>query len=673
MKRSNVQSAHQRSPVIHGALFILLIAVLMLFSVNCPADTDYPPQLPTGYNCDFDGTSPYRTVGGVGDAGQGAGVAIGDINRNGKKDIVLMAYDNPGGENTFRYRIGWDINLSNGEPTSWKTGYTTVAGVGVEGQGAGIELADIDGNGILDMILMAYDNSPGANTFRYKVGWNISTNGVAASWSNKIEVSGVGYESDGAGLAVADIDQNGQMDLVLMAEDNPAGNNSYRYRIGWNLNSSGIASSWTSNYFTVPSMGDNSQGADIIIADIDLDDELDLVIMTYDEGRNQWNNIRYRVGWRMDADGSVKDWSRWFFLRGMGKVGAGAGLDYFMNTTGSYDKPTLCFMVYDDQSGPNNFRYFMRPVTTSGTCYGYADHNPPTPNNNLIVPGSPLGPPGSFVLNTRYGFNLFNLNMSLVQQTAEDALAYFVFSCFFSALIGENPEACWYNWPDDDVNWASIYGHQNFSTEMCPDLLVAAVALYVDAHMGYVTDDVNSYVLNTIFNLNYPHGAEAVPAYYVINYTNPSRQPNLISDLTAHNASWGQEYNDGNLFHGDCEDYAILRHALLRALGFNSEFIWTAGAPLHAFNIVLYKGTYRVMDYGRIENYLCRPSGITIGMGAAWNESNGPYFSSRSRQWYKDLVERRIWPDRCGAAGAGWSFTRIHRPDFENNSKCNCP
>jgi hypothetical protein len=39
---------------------------------------------------------------------QGAGIALGDINGNGKPDLVVFHLDNPGGENHGDYRIGYD-------------------------------------------------------------------------------------------------------------------------------------------------------------------------------------------------------------------------------------------------------------------------------------------------------------------------------------------------------------------------------------------------------------------------------------------------------------------------------------------------------------------------------------------------------------------------------------
>lgn len=58
----------------------------------------------------------YIQVPGVGDLGQGAGIAIGNIDNNPMPDVVIMAYDNPAGANSFRYRIGWNLNRDGTRP-----------------------------------------------------------------------------------------------------------------------------------------------------------------------------------------------------------------------------------------------------------------------------------------------------------------------------------------------------------------------------------------------------------------------------------------------------------------------------------------------------------------------------------------------------------------------------
>ena len=630
--------------------FILFISILFLVTGNINASE---PHLAAGASCDMTGTTPYIKIDGVGDQGQGAGVAFADINRNGKPDIVLMAYDNPAQGNSFRYRIGWDFNYSTGKATSWANGYKTVTGVGWEGEGAGIAIADIDGNGILDMVVMAYDAPAGANNFRYRIGWNLSTNGSTNNWSNTVEIGGVGDEGDGAGVALGDINGNGTLDMVLMATD---GKN-FRYRVGWDLAANGTTANWSNNLF-VAGMGGVAEGADVALGDIDLDGTLDLVLMTYDAPGGA-NNFRYRIGWHLGNNGVARDLSRWYMLKGFGHLRQGAGLAYqYHNSSG----PVLVLMAYDNPSGANNFRYSMLPVTTSGTTYAVADDVPPNPNNILSVPAN---------FSEQNANRLFNLNMREVQQTANDAFAEYVFGCFIVALLGEtaNTPVCWADETRPDVNAVEVFADSHYSQEIDPDMLVTAVANYVDANMSWVNDSANTYVLNDIHNLNYAPGGEGMPAYYIIHYTDPGRHPALVQDLTNEDANWGASYNDGRRFHGDCEDHAILRHALLRALGFDRRYIWNARSPGHEFNVVLYGGSYRIMDYGRISGYACKPSGITRDINAAWNTNYGPRWSSNAGKYLFEQVLKRGYPDRC-TAGLGWVLTRRALPDLRSDTHC---
>ncbi|MFX0199757.1 MAG: hypothetical protein ACFFCW_26850 [Candidatus Hodarchaeota archaeon] len=631
---------------------LTLGALLLLFVGSAHSTSSF---LPTGPQCDTSGMAPYLSVTGVGHLGDGAGAAIVDINGNGTPDVVFMAYDAPSGANNFRYKIGWDINLQTGNVSGIST-WISVLGVGDLGQGAGVALADIDRNGRLDMVFMAYDNPAGENTFRYRIGWNLNNGGIPARLDqNYTEVNGVGPEGSGAGVALADIDQNGDLDMVLMAYDSRPDWNEFRYRIGWNIDNTGATTNW-SPIRTVDGVGTLAQGADLVITDIDLDGNLDMVFMAYDNPL--WNNFRYKIGWRLQNNGLATNWSRWFMLKGVGQEGDGAGLAVaYHYQTGL----VLFFMGYDDPAGANDFRYFIRRLTTSGATYGIADDHPPAANNALRVPTQSTGQTGT---------RLFNLNMQEVQQTASDAYALYIFYCMFVGLGGNTADhpACWHDYPNDDTNIVTVFANSKFETENGPDLMAAAIALYVDAYMGWTPDEINGYVMNTIHNLNYYYGGDAIPAYYTIHYSDPGKHPNLINQLQNVDPGWAAEYNDGMVYHGDCEDFAILRHALLRALGFDRDYIWNAQVPGHEFNVVLYKGSYRIMDYGHIYHYFCNPGGKKE-IKMVWNQRHGPRSYNAGSQYLRDYILGHIYPDRCDT-GYGWLFMQIVHPDLHNNSRC---
>ncbi len=105
-------------------------------------------------------------------------------------------------------------------------------------------------------------------------------------------------------------------------------------------------------------------------------------------------------------------------------------------------------------------------------------------------------------------------------------------------------------------------------------------------------------------------------------------------------------------FQGDCEDHGILRTALLRSLGFNYHSIFCADhhnnydqgqiqecttekkkSGGHTYNIVIYKGKYRIMDYGRMRprywnsgGQRCWDQHVTDNI---WNDHTGEHWSKK--------------------------------------------
>ena len=214
------------------------------------------------------------TMGGLGSENAGGGAAIADINGNGKPDLLLMGIDNPAGANSFQYKIGWDLNAS-GSATSWSS-VVTVGGLGSENSGGGAAIVDINGNGKPDLLLMGIDNPAGANSFQYKIGWDLGASGSVTSWSGVFTVTGLGSENAGGGAAIADINGNGRPDLLLMGIDNLEGADSFQYKIGWDLDASGSATSW-SGVVTVGGLGDYNSGGGAEIADINGNGQPDLL------------------------------------------------------------------------------------------------------------------------------------------------------------------------------------------------------------------------------------------------------------------------------------------------------------------------------------------------------------------------------------------------------------
>lgn len=160
------------------------------------------------------------------------------------------------------------------------------------------------------------------------------------------------------------------------------------------------------------------------------------------------------------------------------------------------------------------------------------------------------------------------------------------------------------------VEYAQDQGLTVAQVSATADNLVAAVAFYVDRHMSWRDDTQNQ----AVFAAN--GFADYAPGW---DFPQPADLTLSISgDLT--NAAANDD------FQGDCEDHAILRAALLRALCFAPWAIWDViDEPVtHEYNVVLYQGAFRLMDYGLITRWLASHTWASHQSNYGWNQDHGP-------------------------------------------------
>lgn len=229
----------------------------------------------------YPSTTGTRQVSGLGHINQGAGVAIGDIDKNGRPDMILMGIDNPKGKNNFWYKVLYNID-ENGY-YSKESSILSISAEGWENSGGDIALCDLNNNGILDMVLLCTDKPTTAGrAYRwYYVAYDLKPDGHYNSLSSLNTLDELGFFYDGAGIDICDINKNGTPDLLMMVYDAPEGENSFRYQIAFDLQSNGNYLS-LSPVYEVPGLGHDGDGAGVAVGDIDNNGTLDILFMALD-------------------------------------------------------------------------------------------------------------------------------------------------------------------------------------------------------------------------------------------------------------------------------------------------------------------------------------------------------------------------------------------------------
>jgi hypothetical protein len=216
---------------------------IVLMSYDAPSSGPNVFKYIVGFNLNASGNPAYwsnfYTIPGISSRAMDASAALGDIDGNGTLDLVLAACDATG---YIRYQIAFNL-AANGQAATTLPNYVTVNHVAANNQGLGVDLSDLNGDGRPEVIFMGYDNPSGLNYFR-TFSATFNTDGSLSNLTPFQQFTGVCYEAQGAGVALADIDRNGVKDIVFMAEDNPSGTNYFKYYVGWDMRQNRTTKAW---------------------------------------------------------------------------------------------------------------------------------------------------------------------------------------------------------------------------------------------------------------------------------------------------------------------------------------------------------------------------------------------------------------------------------------------
>ena len=241
----------------------------------------------------------------------GEGLDIGDVNGNGKPDFVHAVVAGPynSGHNVF-YQVGFDLGPT-GAPQTTSAWIPIWDSIGNFTSGLGAAVTELNGNATPELVLAWVDAPDGYHNAYYRVCWDLKANGQFTSCSPRQQIPGwVGLTTQGADLAVRDLNGNGRPEMVFGWIDAPDGVNQGYYRVGWDLDANGKVASWGADppQKIAGAFGSQDSGLGLTLADMNSDGPPELVAawVRNGDGGNEW---AYAVGEDLGKDGLVGSWA----------------------------------------------------------------------------------------------------------------------------------------------------------------------------------------------------------------------------------------------------------------------------------------------------------------------------------------------------------------------------
>ena len=81
--------------------------------------------------------------GSFGKQNHGASIALADLNKNGRADLVIFYIEHPEGENRGYYRIGRNLDANGCATGGWTEPIQVPGWFGTQNQGAGIAITTL--------------------------------------------------------------------------------------------------------------------------------------------------------------------------------------------------------------------------------------------------------------------------------------------------------------------------------------------------------------------------------------------------------------------------------------------------------------------------------------------------------------------------------------------------
>ncbi|HET9442851.1 MAG TPA: hypothetical protein VFO65_05975, partial [Acidimicrobiales bacterium] len=208
----------------------------------------------------------------------GADLALADLDGDDRPEMVVAYVSGIPGRQLVYYRVGWRLDPAGAVAGGW-TESIALPWPGREAgalpvKGVGVAVADVDGDLRPELVVLLVEQAPAGARASYMIGRQINARGrVVGGWSGPHPVGGdgiIGATAQGASIALVDFSGSQSPDLVVFhVEPSSTGPTRSWYRVGFDLQSSGVARRWSEPRQVAADWGAASQGAGIVVGDFD--------------------------------------------------------------------------------------------------------------------------------------------------------------------------------------------------------------------------------------------------------------------------------------------------------------------------------------------------------------------------------------------------------------------